>query len=217
MSKPQTPSAAPFEALAVVVVCFGWFILGSVAAVASGFPRGATFSDSSFIELIVMEFVFGALALVLLRARGYPLGRLLPSPSWQGCLAGIAVFLAATILWFTVAQVFPASEYSRQPIADMVSGPKISLPLVIAVSMINGLYEETFLVGYLVQGFRASGPAFAIGVSLLVRVMYHLYQGPIGTVSVLVFGIVVTLFYWRTGKLWPVVFAHTLADAVAFA
>jgi hypothetical protein len=35
----------------------------------------------------------------------------------------------------------------------------------------------------LVRGLRAHGPSIAIGVPMLLRVAYHLYQGPAGTVS----------------------------------
>ena len=99
----------------------------------------------------------------------------------------------------------------------MVVNRHVTLPAIIALAMVNGLYEETFLLGYLQRGFLAAGPSFAIGLSVLVRVLYHLYQGPLGALSVLLFGLVVSLFHWRTGKLWPVVFAHTLADAFALA
>lgn len=46
--------------------------------------------------------------------------------------------------------------------------------------------KRRFWLGYLVRGFAAVGASFAIGLSLLVRVLYHLYQGPLGAVSVLV-------------------------------
>jgi uncharacterized protein len=117
--------------------------------------------------------------------------------------------------WALLAQLFSADELAAQPIAEIASHAHPSLVWVIALSMINGLYEETFLLGYLVRGFAAVGASFAIGLSLLVRVLYHLYQGPLGAVSVLVFGVVVGCYYWRTRSLWPAVFAHTLADVVA--
>jgi membrane protease YdiL (CAAX protease family) len=163
-----------------------------------------------------MELVLGGAALSLLRARGYPIARLLPIPSVRGGLIGIGLFVAALLAWGLVAALFAGSDFARQPIADIMAATQVSTPWVVALSIVNGLYEETFLVGYLLRGFRASGPALAIGVSVLVRLLYHLYQGPIGAVSVLVFGVVVSLFYWRTGRLWPIVVAHVLADLLAF-
>jgi membrane protease YdiL (CAAX protease family) len=46
--------------------------------------------------------------------------------------------------------------------------------------------------------------------------LYHIYQGPVGALSVLVFGLVLSLFYLRTGRLFPVVVAHVIADVAPF-
>jgi membrane protease YdiL (CAAX protease family) len=91
-----------------------------------------------------------------------------------------------------------------------------SLAVVLLLSVVNGLYEEVFLLGYLMKGFRHRGASFALGLSLLVRVLYHLYQGPHGALSIAVAGLVFGVFYLRTGWLWPVVFAHMLADTLPF-
>lgn len=82
---------------------------------------------------------------------------------------------------------------------------------------VNGLYEETFLTGYLLPAFGAVSAPFAVGGTALIRSLYHLYQGPAGVVAVLAFGIVCSVYYWRTRKLWPVVFAHMFADLYGFA
>ncbi len=214
-----TPKPRPFEAALIVTICFGWFIATSVATVIAGFPAqaGGAFTDGSLIWLVALEIVLGSLALVVLRARGYALADLLPTPTARGCVEGLLVFVVAAIAWSLVSRLVPAAEFERQPITDMVVNRHVTLPAIIALAMVNGLYEETFLLGYLQRGFLAAGPSFAIGLSVLVRVLYHLYQGPLGALSVLLFGLVVSLFHWRTGKLWPVVFAHTLADAFALA
>lgn len=208
-------SPAPSEAAAVIAICFGWFILGSIEAVAKGFPPGGSFDDGALADLVFFEIGAGAMALWVLRARGYSLAALLPAPNWQGCLVGTALCGAGLLVWQLVGSAFPVADLARQPISEMAGRTGVSLPVVVAMGMVNGLYEETFLVGYLVRGFRVKGAAFAIGLSLLVRVLYHLYQGPIGALSVLVFGLVLSLFYWRTRWLWPVVFAHALADTWA--
>ena len=211
------PMPAAGEAVAVVAICFGWFIYASVYAVAAGFPSGGSFNDASLIGVMVTELVFGALALALLRYRGHNLSTLLPSPDWRGCAEGVCLYLATIVVWYVVWQALPSHHYADQPVAKMLTHSHPTLAIIIAVSMVNGLYEETFLVGYLVKGFTTLGAPIALGISALVRLMYHLYQGPDGAVSALVFGLVLSFFYWHFRKLWPVVFAHTLADAVAFA
>lgn len=216
-STPEKTTATPGEAGLLVVIAFGWFIAASLEAVAKGFPTSGSFSDSSLVSILVLEFTFGSIALVFLRIRGHSIQQLLPTPSWKGCLVGALLCGAGMLAWFLVAQAFPRSEQEAQPIAEIAANARPSPLVAIALSMFNGLYEETFLLGYLVRAFESSGASFALGLSLLVRVLYHLYQGPIGAVSVLVFGLVISYYYWRTKALWPSVFAHTLADAIALA
>lgn len=52
---------------------------------------------------------------------------------------------------------------------------------------------------------------------MLVRVLYHLYQGPLGAISILLTGTIFGIYYWKTRKLWPVAFAHIFADFAGFA
>jgi membrane protease YdiL (CAAX protease family) len=90
------------------------------------------------------------------------------------------------------------------------------MPTLVAVSIVNGAFEEVFLLGFLLRGLRAYGLSVAIGSSLLIRMLYHVYQGPIGVLSVLGFGVVLSLYYIRGGSLFSVVFAHVLADIIPF-
>ncbi len=90
----------------------------------------------------------------------------------------------------------------------------VSLASTVLFAMVNGTFEEIFLLGVLARGLRGYGLSVAIGVSLLVRVLYHLYQGPLGAVSVLAVGLTFTLFYLRGEQLWPPVLAHILLDIV---
>ncbi|TMG91207.1 MAG: CPBP family intramembrane metalloprotease [Betaproteobacteria bacterium] len=50
-----------------------------------------------------------------------------------------------------------------------------------------------------------------------LRVLYHLYQGPLGAIYIVVFGIVLAIYYLRTKQLWPGIFAHMFTDLVGFA
>jgi membrane protease YdiL (CAAX protease family) len=55
----------------------------------------------------------------------------------------------------------------------------------------------------------------AVTISTAIRLLYHLYQGPIAFVGIVPFGFVLAWWYARTGRLWPVIVAHALADFVA--
>ena len=58
--------------------------------------------------------------------------------------------------------------------------------------------------------------AGAIATSAILRGTYHLYQGFSAGLGNLVMGVIFAYFYHRTGKIWPLILAHFLIDAVAY-
>lgn len=58
----------------------------------------------------------------------------------------------------------------------------------------------------------ASGLGIALFVS--IRLLYHLYQGPAGVIAINPMGLLFAFVYHRWHRLWPLVFAHGLLDAL---
>ena len=110
-----------------------------------------------------------------------------------------------------------AAAVQQQPIARMVLESTVSLPAAAVVALVNGTYEEVFLLGFLTRGLRGHGLGLAVGASLAVRVLCHTYQGPLGLLSVLAFALIVTAYFVQTGRLWPAVVCHMAADFVPLA
>jgi membrane protease YdiL (CAAX protease family) len=203
------------EAAIVSTICFGFMTVLSIHAMLNGFPE-RPFTDSNTLYMIFLELVFGGTALVYLRARNFDILSLIPHPRFLGAAAGVGLYLAIWILGAIVTLPFAGAQ-GVQPIQRMVLESALSLPIIVAYALVNGVFEEVFLLGVLVRGLRTLGLSLAIGLPLLVRVAYHLYQGPIGALWILVFGVVLTLFYVRYVSLWSPVFAHVLGDIVPFA
>jgi len=199
----------------VTAICFGWFILNSAGAALSGFPVNRDFNDASLWWIVMTEAGCGGLALLYLQGRGHALVSLLDRPSVRGCIVGLLVFAAANVVALAVGSVFSATELAAQPIAQMVSQSRPSFFTLITLSVVNGFYEETFLAGYLIEQLRSYGFNLAIGCTTLVRLLCHMYQGPVGATCVTVYCLVFSIFYWRFRRLWPIVFAHALSDFVA--
>ena len=196
------------DAAFVSTICFGLFIVWSLRAVLSGFPD-ARFSDSSNAWMIVVEIVVGSAALLYLYARNFDIHTLYPKPTPHGALSGMGLFASSWI--FAAIATAPFASPGQSLIVEF-SFTEVSLASAVTAAMVNGAFEEIFLLGVLVRGLRGYGLSVAIGVSLLVRVLYHLYQGPLGALWVLVIGLTFTLFYVRSMKLWPPVLAHILWD-----
>ena len=202
----STTTLTLLDVVVVSTVCFGLFILASLQAVLADFPA-AEFDDTGNFATIIIEFVLGALALLYLHARRFDIASLYPQPEWRGALVGAGLYALAVAMGTLVTAPFQGGvvEFSYQG---------MSMTSTVLMAMVNGTFEEVFLLGVLGRGLQSRGISIAVGLPLLVRISYHLYQGPVGALWILTMGLVFALYYLRTGRLWPVVFAHILGDIV---
>ncbi|MDN5852706.1 MAG: CPBP family intramembrane metalloprotease [Actinomycetia bacterium] len=93
-----------------------------------------------------------------------------------------------------------------------------TVPVLILSALQNALLEEVVVVGYLMTRLRDlswSLPA-TIALSAAVRGSYHLYQGFGPGIGNAVMGAIFGYWYHRTGRVLPLVIAHTILDIVAF-
>jgi membrane protease YdiL (CAAX protease family) len=92
------------------------------------------------------------------------------------------------------------------------------VPVLILQAIGNAWAEETLVVGYLITRLRQLG--FLENRSLLLaaalRGSYHLYQGFGGFVGNFLMGLILGRIWQRTGRLWPLIVAHTLLDVISF-
>lgn len=162
---------------------------------------------------------WGALALYLLWRSGFGperigLGRLRGSDVLGGAglalligIPGLGLYLLARTLGVN-ASVVPAE----------LSDTWWRIPVLLAVSFANGWAEEVVVVGFLLTRLRQLrvSPAVALLASGLLRGAYHLYQGFGAGLGNMAMGLVFGYAWMRTGRLWPLIIAHGLIDAVAF-
>lgn len=203
----------PLEALVVCAICFGWFIYDSTVSWLGG--QVIPFSDEGHVRTMAFEAFLAILAIAGLHSRGFSVESLVPVPKATDVGVGLLLYIGATLYAVSATELF-AVPGQVEPIDRMVTSARISLPTLIASSVINGAFEEVFLLGFLVRGLRGYGLTLAIGASLFVRLLYHTYQGPLGALSALIFGAVLTLYFIESEKLFPAVLAHAIADVVPF-
>jgi membrane protease YdiL (CAAX protease family) len=91
-------------------------------------------------------------------------------------------------------------------------------PVLVLAAAGNGVLEEIVMVGYLLTRLRSVGwgMAAAVAFSSVLRGTYHLYQGFGAFAGNAIMGVVFCYFFLRTGRLWPLILAHTLLDVVAY-
>jgi uncharacterized protein len=201
----------PAEAALVVAITCGYFIIGSIAAALNP-PASPPLSNDHLLNLLLIEPALAAFALIILKAQG-SLGTYGLEPSWKGAGIGLGLGVGTYAVYFftylAARSVFPEA---LQPQGGLVA-PDLMLAVIVAVSIVNPLFEEFFVSGYLITTLREwKGPWVAINFSVAVRLLYHLYQGAPGVVAIIPIGFIFAYWYNRTGQLWPVVVAHALFD-----
>ncbi|MGV0849376.1 CPBP family intramembrane glutamic endopeptidase [Mycolicibacterium phlei] len=163
---------------------------------------------------------WGALGLYLLWRSGFgPTAIGLGRPRWRPDLLGglglaaliglpgLAFYQLARLLGMN-ADVEPAELYDTW----------WRIPALLLTAFANGWAEEVIVVGFLLTRLRQlrMSPVAAIVVTSVLRGLYHLYQGFGAGLGNLAMGLVFGYVYVRTGRLWPLIVAHAVIDAVAF-
>ena len=163
---------------------------------------------------------WGALALYLLwrsgiRPADIGLGRLRWRTDILGGM-GLAALIGIPGLLFYLAARTMGLNAEVEPAALHSSWWRI--PVLVLAAFANGFAEEVVVVGYLITRLRQLGMTSgqAVLTSSVLRGAYHLYQGFGAGLGNVVMGLVFGYAWCRTGRLWPLVIAHGLIDAVAF-
>jgi membrane protease YdiL (CAAX protease family) len=122
-------------------------------------------------------------------------------------LPGLALYVAARMLGLSVS-VVPTE----------LNDTWWRMPVLLAVALANGWAEEVIVVAFFITRLRQLGinPTAALVASSVLRGVYHLYQGYGAGLGNIVMGLVFGYVWMRTRRLWPLVIAHGLIDAVAF-
>jgi membrane protease YdiL (CAAX protease family) len=205
------------ETWVVLGVAFGYFIIQSVLRFLriDGAP---VFVALPLRYLAVIQLAILAAVALFLRARGWRLDDFGRKPRPMDVLLGIPLVVAAylpfVILWWLFAGHSTLPIERGAPLD--LSG--LDIKTIVAAAFINSLFEEVLVVGYLVTSLRKrfSG-ALAIHASALIRLSYHVHQGATAVLSILPLGYVFAYWYARRRSLLPLVIAHTILDAIAFA
>ena len=116
----------------------------------------------------------------------YPSGRELAMAHRPGGCEAPPVWALPWLLFAPADTAGPAAAGARPELARHPG----------RVSIINPLFEELFLCAYMLPFLaKRRGPVVAVAASLLVRLSFHTYQGPVGLLSIGLVGLVFTIFY----------------------
>ena len=210
---------ASVEFLIVVFWAFGQFIFASILAI--GGSRSVAISNDALVSLLLVEVLQFAFLVWFLRVRGWTPAKFGLSITVRGTALGLGLAVA-TYAMFIIIQlvadhVLPMEMRSAAAFYPRAS-KDLDMQIVFIASVVNGVYEELFVAGYVITALSpVRGPWAAINVSTGIRLLYHLYQGPIGILTIVPVGILYGWVYVRTRQLWPLVVAHVAIDVVGLA
>lgn len=193
------------------------FVYSSINALVTSLPD-APFSEENLLGLAYGEAFILVLVVPFMYARGWTIGALGLSFERLDLLRAIVVWFFAYVGYLALYVVLGAlmSDATEAAISKDFNVIEIGMGTVVIVSIVNGFFEELFVTGFLIQSIRGRfGVMTALNISILVRLSYHLYQGPVAVIGLVPFGLVFAWAFVRTGRLWPLVIAHIAQDILA--
>ena len=207
---------SPRAEMAIVLLCAFAFPLVYTALIALKMVDLGVVTDARLLRIVAFELVILTLIGWVLWTRGWTLDRIgIRAPVFQDVLDGVGLLVVAYLIPAALQRYLPAEM--TQNATDALSFAPLSLPLVIVTSVVNPVFEEVFVVGYVFAAFGESNRMLALNVSVALRVAYHLSQGPAAVIFILPMAIVFAWWYSTRPSLWPLLLAHIGLDLIGLA
>ena len=184
-------------------------------AVGSAGPIALT--NAELIAALVIQLLLTATIGVWLWRSGWRPHRqaTLPLES-QDMARGLALWVAAILSvvgWAVLCRVLWPGLLAISSETQIIGAPHFLVS--VAFSVYNAIFEEFLWLALGITAFRRFGLTTAATVSVALRLLAHAYQGPLALVTILPIGIVFTVYYIRSHRIWPVVIAHAFQDVLA--
>jgi uncharacterized protein len=207
------------EFLIVITWAFGLTIFTSIVAMGID-PARVAYTNHSLVGGMVQMVAIGTVLGWFLKIRGWTIEKIGLGVTMRGTSWGLLLFVLCFALLFAVRAVAQFSfglgfgEFvERFPASEI-----LNMQVVFLSSAVSATFEELFVAGYVITALSATrGPWTAINVSTGLRVLYHLYQGPLSVMTIVPVGLLFGWLYVRTRQLWPLILAHVLLDVIGFA
>jgi membrane protease YdiL (CAAX protease family) len=179
----------------------------------SGFQIQIANRNLTFV--LVYELVVGLLLVLFLRHRGWRLGHVTLPFARRDLARGLGVWLLTILcIWVVfVCLLLLRPTYVADVMRTRMVG-ELDIMLIAAMVLINPLYEELVYLGFVPAAFPKAAAWQVLLLSTALRVVVHTYQGILSLLVILPWGLVFSLYYLRTRRLWPLVLAHALQDAI---
>jgi uncharacterized protein len=174
------------EFAVVILGALGYFIFTSYVA----HLRRSSYNLTDLrLEYLILHAIVGATLAIFLLARGWIPKQTGLAPNLKDTGVGLLLVAVNWIAWGTIWILVAGFSQSTVQAAKEVTTVSVALGIafwiVALASFVNGTFEETFVCGYVITALKdRSTPWTAINISVGITLLYHLYQGPIGMMFV---------------------------------
>jgi membrane protease YdiL (CAAX protease family) len=209
----------------VFVVVFGDPLVVSIRSLWTPERHEPLFTNAELLHTFILEVALGSLTWAFLALRGWTaaqvglsLSRPLSRAFLTMPLVALGLVLAhsagGAIVTFAALKAWP--DLVMHTARRMTFAPDLHVTTALPACLINPIFEEVFVCGYVVSSLRDRlGVANAVTVSAGIRVAYHLYQGTLGALVKAPGALIFAIWFARTRRLAPLIVAHAVMDVSA--
>ncbi len=203
------------EFLIVVLGSIGVALLSNVAELLD--PQVANQVQPLNNDLLVGAIGYELFVLVwlglFLKLRGWSRERLGFSSSLRdtaiGVLLALLVLGTRWVIDLAVGNLAPGVLAAAQASAQVTG--VLDMRGVVLLSIVDAAFEEVFMCAYVISALKDKrGAAFAVNVSVALRVACRLSQGVYGVLTIAPLALLFGYWYLRSGRIWPLLVGHAL-------
>lgn len=206
-----------FELALVLSIAFAHPLIGSLNILRYGksaipAQQGMTWTANFIHALTCLSLLVYVLSRRRMRLRDLGLRW-----SWRDILRGIGLTVGAYVVYAIAYAVFSSFHRHAAGVSAGVGVRDVyghmSL-LTIPFLLLNPFFEELIVRAYLMSeiGALTGSWTLAVVVSTVFQASYHLYYGWMGAVTLGFQFLVLSIYYARSRRITPVIFAHEVFD-----
>ncbi|MFY8110013.1 MAG: CPBP family intramembrane glutamic endopeptidase [Bacteroidia bacterium] len=207
------------EFIIVIGLGFGLFIYSSTynAFFNSKAEISQTYNSYDFIFICLYELLVISIIIKYLKHRKWIYNDFNLHFSLGMILVALSLIVFREILGFILTFIFEQTEILKASEKETEINIYSGFFSILLITIINSIYEEVLLIGYIFKRLEKLHPALVISISFIIRESFHTYQGLENLPMVLSISIVFGLYYYKFKKLWPIILAHGISNSIKFA
>ena len=177
----------------------------------------AVFTDRNLLLSLALQVIIAGLLLAYLARRQWRPLDVAGAPELEDLGRGLALWLGLIgIFYLAVLALYVIAPAAVAVLRTRAPTGVISAPVVVAGAVLDPIFEEFLWLGYAIPALgNRFGLRTACVVSVVLRVAAHAYQGRLALLTILPVAVLMTFYFVKSGRLWPIIVAHIIQDAIA--